>query len=285
MTTIASAVLAGVAVLLAGNLVWGLVLAPLNLRFFPTVPWAILPMAAYLWLYWKAIGGAIGSKETAAQRRELLRANPVPAPAWALALVSGLLGYGALLTLVAIMARLMTMPESAPITMPAAMPALTSVLLLVMAAIVAGVTEEAGFRGYMQGPIERRYGLATAILVNGAAFGLLHFPNHPGQVLLMLPYYLAVAAVYGGMTWAANSILPALVLHSAGDVWSLTRLWITGRPEWQIVSEPRPLIWDAGMDVSFLVQAGAFLALSVATWRACVATARITSTRGRCGSV
>jgi membrane protease YdiL (CAAX protease family) len=31
----------------------------------------------------------------------------------------------------------------------------------------------------MQGPIERRYGLAPAILVNGAAFGLLHFPNHP----------------------------------------------------------------------------------------------------------
>jgi hypothetical protein len=24
----------------------------------------------------------------------------------------------------------------------------------------------------------------------------------------MLPYYIAVSAVYGGLTWAANSILP-----------------------------------------------------------------------------
>ena len=36
----------------------------------------------------------------------------------------------------------------------------------------------------------------------------------------MLPYYVAVTAVYGGITAAANSILPALVLHTVGDVWS-----------------------------------------------------------------
>ena len=71
-------------------------------------------------------------------------------------------------------------------------------------------------------------------------------------------------------------ILPALVLHTLGDVLSLTRLWLTGRPEWQIVSEPRPLIRDGGVDASFAIQAGAFLLQSVATWRACVATARLT---------
>jgi len=100
-----------------------------------------------------------------------------------------------------------------------------------MSSCVAGITEEAAFRGYMQGPIEQRYGLMPAILVNGSMFGLLHFPNHPDAVLAMLLYYIAVAAVYGGLTWACNSILPALVLHAGGDIWSLTLLWITGRPE------------------------------------------------------
>ena len=114
------------------------------------------------------------------------------------------------------------------------MPIATAFSLIVMGSIVAGVTEEAAFRGYMQGPIERRYGLAAAILVNGTLFGLLHFPTHPADVLWMLPYYIAVSAVYGGLTWAANSILPALVLHVAGDVVVLTRWWLTGRPEWQI---------------------------------------------------
>jgi membrane protease YdiL (CAAX protease family) len=281
MTTIGLAVLGGVSVLLAGSLLWGALL-PLNLRVFPIAPWAIVPMAAYLWFYWTLIAGAIGSPRTALRRREWLRANPVSARIWMMALLSGLAGYAALLTLVALMARLVTLPASPPIAMPADMPSITAFLLLVMSAVVAGVTEEAGFRGYMLGPIERRYGLLAAILVTGTAFGILHFPNHPNQVWTMLPYYIAVSAVYGGMTSASNSIMPAVVLHATGNVWSLTRLWITGRPEWQIVAEPGPLIWATGVDTAFLILAGGLVLLSAATWASCLATARL---RQRAGHV
>jgi hypothetical protein len=81
----------------------------------------------------------------------------------------------------------------------------------------------------------------------------------------MLPYYIAVAAVYGGLTWAANSILPALVLHAGGDVWSLGRLWLTGRPEWQLWPERPGRIWDTGVDGTFLLSAGACVALAALT--------------------
>ena len=47
MTTIAIAVLMGIVVLLAGNLPWGVLLVPLNLRVATVVPWAVLPMAIY----------------------------------------------------------------------------------------------------------------------------------------------------------------------------------------------------------------------------------------------
>jgi hypothetical protein len=134
-----------------------------------------------------------------------------------------------------------------------------------MASVVAGVTEEAAFRGYMQGPIERRYGLGVAVLVTGTLFGLLHFPTHPADVLWMLPYYIAVSAVYGGLTWAANSILPALVLHAAGDVVVLARWWLTGRPEWQIGPVLPPLVWDSGIDLQFALTAIASAALVGAT--------------------
>jgi membrane protease YdiL (CAAX protease family) len=186
MTTIGLAVLAGVGVLLAGSLVWG-ALVTLNVRVSPVAPWAIVPMAAYLWFYWKFIAGAVGSPQTALRRRNWLRANTVPARVWMLALLSGLIGYATLLTLLALMARLVILPASPPIAIPAEMPAITAVLLVVMSAIVAGITEEAGFRGYMLGPIERRYGLLAAILVTGTAFGILHFPSHPNQVWTMLP--------------------------------------------------------------------------------------------------
>jgi membrane protease YdiL (CAAX protease family) len=122
------------------------------------------------------------------------------------------------------------------------MPVLTAFLLLAMQSVVAGVSEEAAFRGYMQSMVERRFGVTVAVLANGTLFGLLHFGNHPGDVLLMLPYYVAVSAVYGGLTWAADSILPALVLHSVGDIVVLTRWWLTGRPEWQVGATVQPLV-------------------------------------------
>ena len=154
------------------------------------------------------------------------------------------------------------------------MPIATALSLLVMGSIVAGVTEEAAFRGYMQGPIERRYGLAAAILVSGTLFGLLHFPTHPADVLWMLPYYIAVSAVYGALTWAANSILPALVLHVTGDVVVLTRWWLTGRPEWQIGPTVQPLVWESGVDLHFVLTVLFSIVFVLATAVAYVAVRR-----------
>jgi len=268
----------GIAVLLGGSLPWGALLAPANLRFGTVVPWAIAPMAAYLWAYWKFIRGDWGPSETAASRRQNLRANALSGEAWGASILAGMLGFAALFAILAVMARLIPLPASPALTTPEGMPRLTAFVLLTMSSIVAGVTEESGFRGYMQGPIERRYGLLPAIFVNGIAFGLLHFPNHPGDVLLMLPYYIAVSAVYGGLTWAANSILPALVLHSGGDVWSLGRLWLTGRPEWQLSSAPAPLVRDTGIDAGFAVAVGALVVFTTLTIWAYAALRRLVST-------
>jgi membrane protease YdiL (CAAX protease family) len=262
---ILTAVVLGVGVLLAGGLPWTMLLAPASVRYAVAVPWAIAPMSLYLWIYWQYISGAWGSPDTAAARRQNLRANPLTGDVWLSSLCAGLVGFGALLAFVSVMARVVTLPASAPLTLPEGMPRATAFLLLVMSSIVAGVTEEAAFRGYMQGPIERRYGLAPAILVNGTAFGLLHFANHPDDVLTMLPYYIAVSAVYGGLTWAANSILPALVLHAGGDVWSLGRLWLTGRPEWQLSEAPVSTIWQGGIDTAFLMAMGALLLFAALT--------------------
>jgi hypothetical protein len=90
----------------------------------------------------------------------------------------------------------------------------------------------------------------------------------------MLPYYIAVAAVYGGLTWATDSILPALVLHSAGDIVVLTRLWVTGLPEWLLSAIPPAPVWENGIDTAFAVTAMVFIVLAVVTARAYVAIRR-----------
>jgi membrane protease YdiL (CAAX protease family) len=163
------------------------------------------------------------------------------------------------------MARVMAMPATTPIAAPPGTPPAVMFMLLAMSSLVAGVSEEASFRGYMQGPIEHRYGLSAGILVSGIMFGVLHFPNHPNAVLQMLPYYIAVSALYGGLTWATDSILPALVLHVGGDVWSLTRLWLTGRPEWQMSSTPPALVWETGLDAKFVTTLAVLIAFAAMT--------------------
>ena len=273
IATIAIAVAVGVAVLLAGNLVWAgfgpiVGVGQRNLASGSSLPWAIPPTVLYLWVYWRFIGGAWGDPASRASRRANLRANALPRGLWLPALGAGLLGFAALVALLYLASRVVALPAGVPIVTPPQMPVATVVLLLTMQSIMAGVTEEAAFRGYMQSLIERDHGVLVAILVNGVLFGLLHFGNHPSDVLLMLPYYVAVSAVYGGLTWAADSILPALVLHSAGDVVVLTRWWATGRPEWQITETVPPLVWDSGVDGPFLGAIVVFVGLALAALRA-----------------
>jgi len=262
--TILLAVASGVLVLLAGNLPWAW-LAPANVRTGTTVPWAVLPMAAYLVAYWLFLDGRWGAPGGAAGRRALLRATPLAPGTWVAALGAGLLGFAALLAFLSVVARLVALPESAPLVTPPEMPVATVVAVLIMQSIVAGITEEAAFRGYMQGPIERRHGLILAVLISGTAFGLLHVGNHPADVLVMLPYYVAVSAVYGGLTWAVDSILPAVVLHSAGDVVVLVRWWATGLPEWRLGPTVPGLVWDGGGDAAFAGSVAVLVTLTVLT--------------------
>jgi membrane protease YdiL (CAAX protease family) len=258
---------AGFVIAAAGTYPWA-TLASWNQRVLVRVPWALLPMSVYLWFYWRYLGGAGWPRSTSSLRRKSLRANTLEPELWVTAILTGLLGLATLVPLLGIMSRLAALPaESRPINVPAEMSFVTVFFLLVMASLVAGVVEEAAFRGYMQGPIERRHGVPIAILVNGALFGLAHYTHHPESVLMMLPYYIGVAAVYGGLAYATDSILPGVALHAGGDVLSLMRLWATGLPEWQVAAEPPPLIWQTGVDAAFVGGMIVFLALSsAAVW-------------------
>lgn len=133
-------------------------------------------------------------------------------------------------------------------------PSVTVVSLLVVAAPVAGIVEEAAFRGYMQGPIERRHGFAIAILITGMMFAVAHLDFTP----VLWPYYVAVSAIYGGVTYLTNSILAAVVLHTCGNLYSNFDLWYRGHAEWQASAGIAALVWKSGVDRSFWLTCIAF---------------------------
>jgi membrane protease YdiL (CAAX protease family) len=259
--TILQAVLTGMLVLLAGTIPRNLLFVA-NLRFHPGVPWAVPLTAAYLWFFWQYLRG-VEHSETAAQGRGAgLRAHRVDGRVWAWSLLAGGLGVVALVLALRVANRLVVLP---PQQLPAftQVPETTVLALLVFAAPVAGIVEEAAFRGFMQGPIERRHGLVVAILITGTMFALAHLDFTP----ILWPYYLAVAAIYGTVTHLTNSILPAVVLHTGGNLYSNLDLWMHGQAEWQASTGSTLLIWRTGVDSSFWwMSIGLLLTAAATAW-------------------
>jgi membrane protease YdiL (CAAX protease family) len=267
LPVVVRATLAGAFVAALGTIPWAL-LSLANQKYFVVLPWAVVVMAVYLVFLWRWLRGEGWPGATSAARRSSLRANGVDADAFGMAILAGLIGFAALMPFTILLSKLVTLNQAAPMRTPAGMPALTAFALIAMASVVAGVVEEAAFRGYMQGPIERRHGPATAILLTGMLFGLAHFTHHPSTaVLAMLPYYLFVAALYGMLAYATNSILPGIVLHAGGDVFVLTRWWLTGKGEWELSDKAPSLIWETGPDATFWAALTAFILFgSAAAW-------------------
>jgi len=250
LPVIVRAVLIGSVLSGVGTLPWAF-LSSANLKLFSSVPWSVPPTILYLWLFWRYLQGAGWPRSTAEARRLNLRAHRLSSDVWGWALVAGSLGFGALVLFLRVLNRLVRLPQQQFPDL-SQISYVTAFSLLLMSAAVAGIVEEASFRGYMQGPIERRHGPVVAILVTGSLFGLAHF-THPEATLILMPYYLAVAAIYGALAYLTNSILPCVVLHATGNVLGGIELLARGRSEWQASSTPDPLIWETGTDASFWV--------------------------------
>lgn len=265
---ITRAVLIGILVMLAGTIPRNVLFAA-NLRFWPVVPWAVPLTAIYLWFFWRYLQGAGPPESTAEFRRTSLRANRVPGIVWGWSVVSGGLGIVALVLALRVANRLVVLPAQ---NLPnlTHVPKFTVLSLLLAAAPIAGIIEEAAFRGYMQGPIERRSGLTIAILITGTMFAVAHLDF----TLILWPYYVAVAALYGTVVYLTNSILPAIVLHTAGNLYSNIDLWLHGKAEWQAASRSAELIWTTGVDASFWRTSGALLIVLAATVWAFIRLAR-----------
>ena len=105
-------------------------------------------------------------------------------------------------------------------------PTVTLLAILFMVSAVAGIVEEAAFRGYMQGSIERRHGPAVAILVVSLVFGFAHLTDwQPSMTLARMSFIVAASVVYGLLAHLVDSILPGLVIHATGDAIGISWIW------------------------------------------------------------
>lgn len=264
LPVIVRAVLNGIVFTAVATIPWAL-LVKLNLKFYSSAPWSIVPMIIYLWLFWKYVKGEGWPRSTSVARNENLRANKLSAELWGAAILAGVLGLVSLIFFQKVFNQMVRLPQQ-QIGDLEHVPHITVFFLIIMGSVVAGIVEEAGFRGYMQQPIEKRYGPFIAICITGIFFGLAHF-LHPETTLLLMPFYFYVAVIYGMLAYFTQSIYPGMALHIGGDIWVAFIFLISGQSEWQTSPASAPLIWKTGITNSFILSCIAFvLSVLAAVW-------------------
>lgn len=211
----ASPILLGLLVAVGGLLPW-MLMAPVNARILPEVPWAAGATLLYLFVYLAWLHGAGPPGRWTAARRYRLRLWRTDSNAW-----SGE-GLGLTLTLLAAIAGLTLLwilvgAPAQPPDMSAYPTTAYRVSLVVMTPLVAGVVEEAAYRGYMQRGLER-FGAGHAIVVSAAVFALAHGVHGLATLLLIGPGIFIAGVVYGLLARHTGSILPGMAAHFFSDL-------------------------------------------------------------------
>jgi membrane protease YdiL (CAAX protease family) len=224
-----------------GQGLWGL-LAIANLRVDPDFPWAAILMAfllAGLLLYLAGFGPPV---HTRTLRRSLLRWNTMPANVFLWALVAGIFGDIALGGIWIATSDLIHIPPGITPSMKG-VPLPTAIAFLIMAALAAPLTEEAAFRGYAQGLLERAWGWAPAAIIGSSIlFAGVHFIQ--GLFLPKLGLYFLAGLIFGTIAYLTNSLYVAMIVHSVADFEGFLLLWPHD-------AHPHRLVTEGGHDPLF----------------------------------
>ncbi len=239
--------------------IWSVLLIT-NLVTSPAIPWAVVVMALLLWLIWQYLNGKWWPASTSGARRRRLRARPISREVFIWACVAGMLSIVALTGFWIVLFQLVKVPGN-KLPSFSSYPWLTVVFVLVMASIVGAVTEEAGFRGYLQVVLEREVSGPAAIVITALAIA----PGHgltQGFVWPTLLFYFFVDVMFGAIAYLTKSILPGIVVHTIGLLTFFILVW----PH----DATRRLVSEGGADTWFwihVVQVLIFTPLAILAFR------------------
>jgi membrane protease YdiL (CAAX protease family) len=204
---------------IAGTVAWATVLA------LVPVPWSLPVMWIVLGLYLKYFSGSWWTKSTAQIRAENFRCTKLSASTWKWSLFAALAIVAVIESSLVFTLRMVEFPaETWNMGLDyKAYPFWQVWLYVVLMASVAGITEEVGFRGYMQVPLEKRYGPVLSISFVALMFMLLHLNQAWAPIMLL--HLFVIGAMWGILANASRSLIPTIVSHSVADVFNFSYWW------------------------------------------------------------
>ena len=244
------AIFFGFVILELGTRLWS-VIALSNIKLSPGIPWSFPLMAILLFLIWKYLDGKGIPKSTQKTRHLWMRANALPSSLRKWSWISAVLLGATILSLIILGTRITDVPSGQidQIERISIYPFWTILSLIIMTSVVAGIIEEISFRGYMQKPMEIRYGPKLAILIVALFFTLLHLPNATITPQL-IPIFFIGSIGWGVLAYLTNSIIPGIVIHIAVDI--ISYLWIWRNLEYAKTMYTESIIKN-GIDMPFMI--------------------------------
>ncbi len=126
-------------------------------------------------------------------------------------------------------------------------------ILLLGAVILAAVCEESLFRGFIQLSMEAYGSVTKAVLFSALLFALAHFNPWWLVQILILGVFL------GFVSWRANSVLPAMLIHGVNNALALWMGNTSNETEWSWYSSGGHLL----PSVLIAAAAGLFLGIKL----------------------
>lgn len=228
-----------------------------NLSYRPDLPWAPFATGLMLTLFWLYASGRGGPASTRDARRLATRVDEstsISVTRFFMVLIGVLVSA---LSLRALTPSIMHMAPPSPLGLDlSTVPLLTQAGLVISISLTAGVTEEVAFRGYIQRPLEDKYGIVFAIVVAGLMFWAAHL-NFSAFTLAQLPYLMLVSVWMGCLVYITRSLIPAIIIHTVTDIVNFP-IVMSEKPEffWTLL-RAKP-VWEEGMTTEFLVVLAVF---------------------------
>ncbi len=245
---------------LAGQGIWtGLLIA--NLHSTPAIPWSIPIMAMVLWVIWRYLDGWGWPRSTARLRHQDLRAKQLSREVFGWALLAGGLSVAALAGFWMVMAKMVRMPGNSLVN-PASIPPLTVSLFIGMGSLVSPILEQAGFFGYGQSFLERRFSRIAAVVIISIYYALGPHPPTGSALWPRLVFYFLTGFTFAMLAYLTQSILPGLIVHILGILAFFVFVWP--------YDPVRLLVSQGGLDAFFwiyLAQGVIFTGLTIMVFR------------------
>ncbi|UCD62163.1 MAG: CPBP family intramembrane metalloprotease [Flavobacteriaceae bacterium] len=188
-------------------------------------PWSTVLMGIVLIFYWMYFGGKWKPLNTQAFRRFCMRQIKLKKLAWIWGLVAAFFIVLFLHSSLILTFRIVEFQPEVFKTLSFIndLPNLQAWSIIIGISMVAGICEEIGYRGYLQKPLEQKYGAVTAISISSIVFIIIHLNQAWLSSILVAAFFISF--MIGYLAYATNSLIPGIIAHVTFDIINVSYWW------------------------------------------------------------